>query len=182
MGRQVRGRSRRLHARTGEPWPTPTQAGRTRGQPRVGAAPRDLLLVSPPSCVSPDPRARMLQVGAKSRNLADLRGRLPEWIHLPTSVALPFGTFDQVLAAPQNRAVAAEVKTLSAAVKAGQHEKLGALRAAVLELAAPEALVTELRAVFQGAGLPWPGDAGEERWEAAWRAIKKVSPTRSSAA
>ncbi|GAQ91752.1 alpha-glucan water dikinase [Klebsormidium nitens] len=113
-------------------------------------------------------------VGAKSRNLADLRGRLPDWIHLPTSVAIPFGTFDQVLAAPQNRAVAAEVKALQAALKAGQHEKLAELRSAVLELAAPEALVTELRAAFQGAGLPWPGEQGEERWEAAWRAIKKV--------
>ena len=41
-------------------------------------------------------------VGAKSRNIAGLRGKLPEWINLPTSVALPFGSFDAVLQDPMN--------------------------------------------------------------------------------
>ena len=38
-----------------------------------------------------------VQVGAKSRNIANLRGKLPSWIRLPTSVALPFGVFEKVL-------------------------------------------------------------------------------------
>lgn len=29
---------------------------------------------------------------------------------------------------------------------------------------------------MQGCGMPWPGDEGEQRWEQAWMAIKKVSP------
>lgn len=35
-------------------------------------------------------------VGAKSKNLANLRGRLPSNINLPASVTLPFGCFEQV--------------------------------------------------------------------------------------
>lgn len=35
-------------------------------------------------------------VGAKSRNIANLRGKLPEWVALPASVTLPFGCFEQV--------------------------------------------------------------------------------------
>lgn len=42
-------------------------------------------------------------MGAKSRNIANLRGKLPSWIHLPTSVALPFGVFEKVLAESINK-------------------------------------------------------------------------------
>jgi alpha-glucan,water dikinase len=44
-----------------------------------------------------------VQVGAKSRNIANLRGKLPSWIRLPTSVALPFGVFEKVLAETINK-------------------------------------------------------------------------------
>lgn len=37
-------------------------------------------------------------VGAKSRNLAGLRGKLPAWIALPASCTLPFGCFEEVRA------------------------------------------------------------------------------------
>ena len=37
-------------------------------------------------------------VGAKSKNLAGLRGKLPAHIKLPASVTLPFGCFEQVRA------------------------------------------------------------------------------------
>lgn len=35
-------------------------------------------------------------VGAKSKNLAGLRGKLPDHIKLPSSITLPFGCFEQV--------------------------------------------------------------------------------------
>lgn len=35
-------------------------------------------------------------VGAKSRNLANLRGKLPDWVQLPPAVTVPFGSFEQV--------------------------------------------------------------------------------------
>ncbi len=36
-------------------------------------------------------------VGGKSNNLNGLRGRLPDWIHLPNSLALPFGICEKTL-------------------------------------------------------------------------------------
>ncbi|GFR47292.1 hypothetical protein Agub_g8979 [Astrephomene gubernaculifera] len=42
-------------------------------------------------------------VGAKSKNLARLRGRLPPSINLPASVTLPFGCFEQILELPENQ-------------------------------------------------------------------------------
>lgn len=60
-------------------------------------------------------------VGAKACNLAKLRQKLPDWILVPRSVALPFGTFEAVLCDPSNAAVVAELKQiaqqLSAAAK-----------------------------------------------------------------
>lgn len=35
--------------------------------------------------------------------------------------------------------------------------------------------VQELKTKMQGSGMPWPGDEGEQRWEQAWMAIKRVS-------
>jgi hypothetical protein len=51
-------------------------------------------------------------VGAKACNLAKLRERLPEWILVPRSVALPFGTFEAVLADPVNAAVAQQLAAI----------------------------------------------------------------------
>ena len=48
-------------------------------------------------------------VGSKSRNLQELRGRLPEWINLPASAALPFCTFDVVLESPDNAPIRLEL-------------------------------------------------------------------------
>ena len=35
-------------------------------------------------------------VGAKSRNIANLRGKLPDWVRLPPAVTVPFGSFEKV--------------------------------------------------------------------------------------
>ena len=58
------------------------------------------------------PRPSSDIVGSKSRNLQDLRGRLPDWINLPASVALPFCTFDAVLAHPDNDFVLQQLEQL----------------------------------------------------------------------
>lgn len=44
-------------------------------------------------------------VGAKSRNIAGLRRRLPDWVQLPASVTIPFGCFEAVLDRKENRAI-----------------------------------------------------------------------------
>lgn len=51
-------------------------------------------------------------VGAKANNLATLRSKLPEWILVPRSVALPFGTFEAVLADPANADVARQLREI----------------------------------------------------------------------
>lgn len=43
------------------------------------------------------------QVGAKSRNIAYLKGRVPSFVGIPTSVALPFGVFEKVLSDELNQ-------------------------------------------------------------------------------
>ncbi|KAG0553488.1 hypothetical protein KC19_12G015100 [Ceratodon purpureus] len=113
-------------------------------------------------------------VGAKSRNIANLRGKLPSWIRLPTSVALPFGVFEKILAEATNKDVATKIASLSKQLAAGDFSKLKDARATVLGLKAPPALIEELKKTLKGSGMPWPGDESEERWTQAWTAIKRV--------
>ncbi|MBA0563218.1 hypothetical protein Golob_008212, partial [Gossypium lobatum] len=56
----------------------------------------------------------------------------------------------------------------------GDFDALGEIRQTVLQLAAPPELVKELKTKMLSSGMPWPGDEGEQRWEQAWTAIKKV--------
>ena len=108
-------------------------------------------------------------VGGKSCHQARLRGKLPDWIHLPASVALPFGVFEKVLALGLNQNVARHYAELAPQAEDGKTETLAALRETVLSLAAPDELKIELRNTMVRAGLAWPGD-----WETAWRRIKQV--------
>ncbi|KAM1170836.1 hypothetical protein ACFX15_020715 [Malus domestica] len=113
-------------------------------------------------------------VGAKSRNMAYVKGKLPSWVGIPTSVALPFGSFEKVLSEDSNKAVAEKLETLKKKLKDGDFDSLKKIRETVLQLAAPHQLVQELKTTMKGSGMPWPGDEGEQRWEQAWTAIKKV--------
>ena len=49
-------------------------------------------------------------VGAKSRSVAALRGMLPDWINLPPSVTIPFGSFEEALKMEENKAKNAELQ------------------------------------------------------------------------
>ncbi|XP_058193102.1 alpha-glucan water dikinase, chloroplastic-like isoform X2 [Rhododendron vialii] len=113
-------------------------------------------------------------VGAKSRNIAYLKGKVPSWVGIPTSVALPFGVFEKVLSDGLNQGVAENLHILKKKLGEGDVSALGEIRKAVLELAAPSQLVEELKNRMQSSGMPWPGDEGQQRWEQAWLAIKKV--------
>jgi alpha-glucan,water dikinase len=108
-------------------------------------------------------------VGGKSCHQARLRGKLPDWIHLPASVALPFGVFEKVLGLGLNQNVAKRYTELVKQADSGGAEALAALRETVLTLAAPEELKTALRSAMTDAGLAWPND-----WEKAWQRIKQV--------
>jgi alpha-glucan,water dikinase len=121
--------------------------------------------------ISPDHFTRE-NVGGKSNNLRHLKGKLPPWIHLPSSVALPFGVFEEVLSQETNREHAERYEALTREMDgAGEEwpEVLRRLRQTVLTLRAPDDLVSSLRQVMEEVGLPWPGD-----WKGAWRCIKGV--------
>ncbi|GJM84901.1 hypothetical protein PR202_ga00614 [Eleusine coracana subsp. coracana] len=113
-------------------------------------------------------------VGAKSRNIAYLKGKVPPSVGVPTSVALPFGTFETVLSDKINKEVDQNVQSLKKKLNQGEFSALNEIRHAILNLIAPVSLVKELKEKMQGCGMPWPGDEGEQRWEQAWMAIKKV--------
>ncbi|KAH9773137.1 alpha-glucan water dikinase 1 [Citrus sinensis] len=105
-------------------------------------------------------------VGAKSRNIAYLKGKVQSWIGIPTSVALPFGVFE--------KAVAEKLQILKQKLGEEDHSALREIRETVLQMKAPNQLVQELKTEMKSSGMPWPGDEGEQRWEQAWMAIKKV--------
>ncbi|XVE92371.1 hypothetical protein REPUB_Repub01dG0091600 [Reevesia pubescens] len=113
-------------------------------------------------------------VGAKSRNISYLKGKVPSWVGIPTSVALPFGVFEKVLADNVNKEVDEKLQILKKRLGEGDFDALGEIRQTVLQLAAPPQLMQELKTKMLSSGMPWPGDEGERRWEQAWTAIKKV--------
>nr|AIR93787.1 glucan water dikinase [Kalanchoe fedtschenkoi] len=113
-------------------------------------------------------------VGAKSRNISYLKGKVPTWVGIPTSVALPFGAFEETLADASNQAVADKLQTLKEKLGHGEFSALGEIRNTVLQLSAPPLLIEELKNKMKTSGMPWPGDEGKHRWEQAWTAIKKV--------
>ncbi|WVZ24310.1 hypothetical protein V8G54_002854 [Vigna mungo] len=115
-----------------------------------------------------------VSVGAKSRNIAYLKGKVASWIGIPTSVAIPFGVFEHVLSDKSNQAVAERVNILKKKLIEGDFSVLKEIRETVLQLNAPPQLVEELKTKMKSSGMPWPGDEGEQRWEQAWKAIKKV--------
>ncbi|KAI8469254.1 MAG: glutathione synthetase ATP-binding domain-like protein [Monoraphidium minutum] len=120
-------------------------------------------------------------VGAKALNLKKLGACVPEWIQVPRSLALPFGTFERVLALPENASAAAEVKSLLGALKgagkgagAGVPPQLAQLRELVAsQLPPPAQLAQELDAALAAAGLASPGDyaPGAPALGALWRAV-----------
>lgn len=84
-------------------------------------------------------------VGAKACNLAKLRQKLPDWIIVPRSVALPFGTFEAVLTDPANAAVAAELQQIqqqlqASAKQAGAGSSIGGNGSAAAVVAAAVAV------------------------------------------
>jgi alpha-glucan,water dikinase len=110
-------------------------------------------------------------VGYKSNNLKRIRGKLPDWIGLPASVALPFGVFEKVLAGESNMEIAKKYEELTGRINDGaeQAEVLSELRKTVLTLKAPDELIKSLQKVMEQAGLAWPLN-----WDEAWMCIKHV--------
>jgi alpha-glucan,water dikinase len=107
-------------------------------------------------------------VGGKSLHLKELQGRLPDWIHLPVSVALPFGAFKKALGNEANRKTRERYEELSAQVDE-EPDRLQILRKTIMEMTAPDDLEVTFREVFEKAGLSLP-----ENTERVWECIKAV--------
>ena len=126
-------------------------------------------------------------LGGKSNNLQLLRTSqaevvLPGYVKLPSSVALPFGVFDRVLADPVNSAVATKLTALETQL-CGDATKdevtLQTMRDTIVaELAPPSGLIMELRAACSRVGFA--ADLMEDE-EACFDAIKQVWASKWSA-
>ena len=108
-------------------------------------------------------------VGGKSNNLKALENQLPGRIHLPVSVALPFGVFDKVLDLKINSEIAGKYRGLLASIEGNPEETLAELRSTVLDLNAPEDLILSLQKTMVDSGLQWP-----DKREDIWTCIKHV--------
>ena len=79
--------------------------------------------------------------------LSRLQGRLPDWVKLPSSAAMPFGCFEAVLSDPKNAALAEQVQRLEDQ-KNSVEQELAQLRQSIKsQLQCP----TELRQQLQEA-------------------------------
>ena len=113
------------------------------------------------------------EVGGKSNNIRRLLGKLPKWVGLPRSAALPFGVFEKVLAENQNREIQDRCQSLTENLdNLAQEERkarLKELRETLLGLTAPRELMSSLEAIMRQSGLAEP-----EKFEDAWHCIKRV--------
>ncbi len=107
-------------------------------------------------------------VGGKSTNLNGLRGKLSDWIHLPKSIALPYGVLERVLDDERNHRLRDECGALIAVAGDNPSEELAQVRAKLLQLTAPSELQGALQEHWQRAGLP------PVSWEQTWNAIRRV--------
>ena len=108
-------------------------------------------------------------VGGKSNNLKHLEGKLPDWIHLPLSVALPFGIFEEVFNLERNREIAERYQELIPGIEKNRTKRLDEIRKILLLLECPDDLASVLRRVMKDAGLRW-----HEKWDDTWLCIKRV--------
>jgi alpha-glucan,water dikinase len=107
-------------------------------------------------------------VGAKANNLNGLRGRLPEWIHVPASLALPFCVFEKALADEGNKELRRQYQALVATVEQKPADVLARLRQLLLEVTPPAGLQEALRDGWQRVRLP------AVPWEQVWAAVRRV--------
>jgi alpha-glucan,water dikinase len=150
-----------------------------KGQPETASAPvvrasRSLVpRPAPGPWVLTSPGFRNDLVGAKTLNLQRLVGRLPDWIHLPASIALPFGVCERTWEDSGNRALLDEHRALEARIAnlapEAVPEVLSSLRALTTRLLPPAGFEPALRAAMADAGLPKP-----EPWQDIWQTITRV--------
>jgi alpha-glucan,water dikinase len=115
--------------------------------------------------------------GGKSNNLRRMQGKLPDWIHLPASAALPFGVFEKVLAWPSNKELAERhnelLRRLNEETESSSSVILEDIKKTILALESPDELFSSLCMVMESSGVGRPED-WPKKWEDAWTCIKLV--------
>jgi hypothetical protein len=126
--------------------PPPPAAAAARGGETYGLTPLLQHGISlPPASkentpwVLQEPQFNAGLVGAKALNLATLRRRLPPWVIVPASIALPFATFEAALGSGVNKGVKGRLEVMLGQLKS--QEEMGGLPAQLL--AGVRSLVTE---------------------------------------
>jgi alpha-glucan,water dikinase len=113
---------------------------------------------------------------------------LPDWINLPAQVALPFCTFDAVLAHPNNghvgqslQGLRRELEHLDFSDQVAFQDLLGRIRSCIMQMVPTPELVDEMARSFAAERLPWPqgnfgpaGAGGDGAAAQAWAAITGV--------
>ncbi|CAG9462085.1 unnamed protein product [Pedinophyceae sp. YPF-701] len=114
-------------------------------------------------------------VGAKSKNIASLRGKLPEWVNLPASVTIPFGSFEEALKDPANKDLAAKIDEAAKNVPQDPATWLATCRDLAMQVKVPGALREALReALAEGGGGGADTVADDAKWAACEQALKGV--------
>ncbi|MGR3221252.1 MAG: phosphohistidine-like domain-containing protein [Candidatus Anammoxibacter sp.] len=110
-------------------------------------------------------------VGGKSINIANLRTKLPEWIRVPKSTAIPFGVFEKILKTGSNKSIATGYKKLADSLDGNnQPEKtLSELRKTILELVKDDELLLCLQNAMKEAKIICP-----ENIDNIWTCVKRV--------
>ncbi|MEA2083530.1 MAG: PEP/pyruvate-binding domain-containing protein [Thermodesulfobacteriota bacterium] len=108
-------------------------------------------------------------VGGKSNHLINLKTRLPDWIHIPRSIAIPFCTCEKVLGHTLNAEFKKQYTSLSKQVAKKPSEILPKLKSAIMALAVPNPLRNNLRDIMKFEKMEWP-----ENWNRLWECIKTV--------
>lgn len=114
-------------------------------------------------------------VGAKSKNLASLRGRLPTWIQLPPSTTVPFGSFEKILGYPENARVALELEREVAKLNGTHHvsHHLSVCRDLASSVKIPSDVEKEIRNGMINANILVP-ELGSKEWDMAMNSLRAV--------
>ncbi len=112
-------------------------------------------------------------VGGKSRNLKSIRSKLPEWIKVPGSAAIPFGVFHRVFEQENNNSIAKSYHEMTVKIESikddARKDVLKEIRKTVLALEPPDELESSFYHAIEKEGISPPVN-----WDSAWMGIKSV--------
>jgi alpha-glucan,water dikinase len=108
-------------------------------------------------------------VGGKSLKLLQLKDKIPAWLHIPRSAAIPFCSCERVLAIKANRPLLQSYNELTRILDRNPPQNLLKLRQCISQLNAPPTLPKALRQAMTDEGMAWPDD-----WPLLWSRIKQI--------